>query len=96
MRRAIISNIDIDRLKVVESRRRMKQNILHNIQSALTQIEHLRAQIRALSPAATMDRGYAIVLNSQGEIVRNDNQVQSMEIIDVRVAHGQFRAQRVE
>ncbi len=96
MRRAVISHIDMDRLKVTESRKRMKQTILHKIQAASTEIEHLRAQIRALSPAATMDRGYAIVLNSAGVIVRNEDQVKMKETVDIRVAHGHFKAQRAE
>lgn len=96
MRRAVTSHIDMDRLKVTESRKRMKQTIVHKIQAASTEIEHLRAQIRALSPAATMDRGYAIVLNSTGDIVRNEDQVKVKETVDIRVAHGQFKAQRVE
>ena len=96
MRRAVTSHIDMDRLKVTESRKRMKQTILHKIQAASTEIEHLRAQIRALSPAATMDRGYAIVLNSTGDIVRNEDQVKVKETVDIRVAHGQFKAQRAE
>ncbi len=96
MRRAVTSHIDMDRLKVTESRKRMKQTIVHKIQAASTEIEHLRAQIRALSPAATMDRGYAIVLNSTGDIVRNEDQVKVKETVDIRVAHGQFKAQRAE
>jgi len=96
MRRAVISHIDMDRLKVTESRKRMKQTIVHKIQAASTAIEHLRAQIRALSPAATMDRGYAIVLNAARDIVRNEDQVKVKETVDIRVAHGQFKAQRVE
>jgi len=96
IRRAIQSNIDIHTVRLQESRNRIRQILIHAIDAEQRNITHLRAQIRALSPAATMDRGYAIVLNISGEIVRDANQVAQGEIMSIRLAQGQLTAQRTE
>jgi exodeoxyribonuclease VII large subunit len=56
-------------------------------------LEHLTARVRALSPAATLDRGYAIVTNEVGEIVRDASTLSPGEFIRIRVARGAFQAQ---
>jgi exodeoxyribonuclease VII large subunit len=96
IRRAIQSNIDIHTVRLQESRNRIRQILIHAIDAEQRNMTHLRAQIRALSPAATMDRGYAIVLNISGEIVRDANQVAQGEIMSIRMAQGQLTAQRTE
>jgi len=51
----------------------------------------LRARLTALSPLATLERGYAIVHRGD-EIVRSPEHVMSGDAIDVRVADGSFGA----
>jgi exodeoxyribonuclease VII large subunit len=50
--------------------------------------------LRALSPRATLERGYAIVRTGD-EIVRSKDEVATGDAIDVEVADGAFGA-RVE
>jgi exodeoxyribonuclease VII large subunit len=57
-------------------------------------LEHSAGRLRALSPRATLQRGYAIV-RSGDEIVRSTAAVATGEAIDVEVADGRFGA-RVE
>jgi exodeoxyribonuclease VII large subunit len=57
-------------------------------------LEHSAGRLRALSPHATLQRGYAIVRNGD-EIVRSSAAVSAGESIDVEVADGRFGA-RVE
>jgi len=57
-------------------------------------LEHSAGRLRALSPRATLQRGYAIV-RSGDEIVRATTAVEPGEEIDVEVADGRFGA-RVE
>jgi exodeoxyribonuclease VII large subunit len=54
-------------------------------------LDTLHARLRALSPAATLERGYAIVRRGD-EIVRATAQVQRDDEITVRVADGSFGA----
>jgi exodeoxyribonuclease VII large subunit len=57
-------------------------------------LEHAAGRLRALSPRATLDRGYAIVRAGEA-IVRSPAQVSAGERVDVEVAEGGFGA-RVE
>jgi exodeoxyribonuclease VII large subunit len=57
-------------------------------------VEHAAGRLRALSPRATLERGYAIV-RSEGEIVRTSEQVSAGAKVDVELGSGSFGA-RVE
>ena len=57
-------------------------------------LEHAAGRLRALSPRATLERGYAIV-RKRDEIVRSASGVTAGDEIGVQVADGQFEA-RVE
>lgn len=48
----------------------------------------LRAQVTALSPQATLDRGYAVVQRTDGSIVRDAADVRKGEELSARVAAG--------
>ena len=50
----------------------------------------LAAQLRALSPAATLDRGYAVVQRADGAVVRDPADVEPHERLRVRVSGGQL------
>lgn len=96
MARAISAQLELQRVTLQDVRRRMQQQLTHLISSERQKIEHLRTQVRSLSPAATMDRGYAIVLTTAGAIVREEQQVEIGELMEIRLAQGQLTAQRME
>lgn len=96
MSRAINAQIELHSVRLQETRKRMQQQLTHLITAEKQKITHLRTQVRSLSPAATMDRGYAIVLTASGEIVRDENQVDIGDMMKIRVANGQLNAQRME
>ena len=58
----------------------------------LDQLAHLRAQVRALSPQKTLDRGYAVVQLEDRSIVRDPQQVTGGTALQIRVAAGDFTA----
>lgn len=55
-------------------------------------ISQLKAQVVALSPAATLARGYAVVMTEQGEIVRSPDQAPTDSQIFVRLEDGTLTA----
>jgi exodeoxyribonuclease VII large subunit len=57
-------------------------------------LDTLHGRLRALSPVATLERGYAIVRGADG-VVRSTEHVARGDEISVRVADGSFGA-RVE
>jgi exodeoxyribonuclease VII large subunit len=58
-------------------------------------LDHTAARMRALSPAATLERGYALVSGPAGDLVRDPAQVSDGERLLVRVARGSFAADAV-
>ena len=61
-----------------------------SLHRAADQIDHLRSQVRALSPLATLERGYAVVQHADGRIVMDGAEVAADERLKVRVARGDF------
>ena len=68
--------------------------MLNAITSRQSEIGHLAARVRTLSPAATLERGYAIVTNDSGVIVRTPDEADSA--LDIRVSGGRFTATRTD
>jgi exodeoxyribonuclease VII large subunit len=70
---------------------RATRRVAAGVHRAGDQIDHLRSQVRALSPLATLERGYAVVQHSDGRIVMDPADVQDDERLRVRVARGEFQ-----
>lgn len=71
---------------------RTRRTIGHRIGTAVVEVEHTRARIRALSPAATLERGYAVVQRTDGAIVRRPDEVTIGEHLRILVAGGEIDA----
>jgi exodeoxyribonuclease VII large subunit len=55
-------------------------------------LEQLAGELGALSPVAILERGYALVFDSAGNLVKDSEQVQAGEEIRARVARGEIKA----
>jgi exodeoxyribonuclease VII large subunit len=60
-----------------------------------TRLAHAHDRLRLLGPAATLDRGYAIVQDGDGAVVRDSAAVSPGDEVAVRLARGRFTG-RVE
>ena len=69
---------------------RARRRVSASVHRAGDQVEHLRAQVRALSPLATLERGYAVVQHADGRVVMDRADVELDELLRVRVARGDF------
>lgn len=56
------------------------------------EIGRLAGQVRALSPASTLDRGYAVVQRSDGAVVRDAAEVAAGDPVHVRLSAGSLDA----
>jgi len=54
--------------------------------------ERLQMALQSLSPLAILERGYALVFDSKGELLKDADQVNVGEEISTRLARGQVRA----
>ena|SRR5271167_496320 len=55
-------------------------------------LEQLAGQLEALSPLAILERGYALVFDAAGNLVKDAGQVKNKEEISARLAQGTIRA----
>jgi exodeoxyribonuclease VII large subunit len=82
------------RQRLTQMHERLRRAPALAVERKRARLEHAAGRLRALSPRATLQRGYAIV-RSGSEIVRSTAAISAGEQIDVEVADGRFGA-RVE
>ena len=82
------------RERLVQAHDRLRRAPALAVERKRARVEHAAGRLRALSPRATLERGYAIV-RTRDEIVRTASAVASGDEVEVEVADGRFGA-RVE
>jgi exodeoxyribonuclease VII large subunit len=80
------------RTEVVALRERAGRCLRHRLDNADAELRHTTARLRALSPAATLDRGYAIVQRPDGAVLRQPAETAPGERLRIRVAGGELAA----
>ncbi|MFP5335129.1 MAG: exodeoxyribonuclease VII large subunit [Actinomycetes bacterium] len=60
---------------------------------ARDEAEHLASAVRTLSPASTLQRGYAVVQRADGVVVRSPDDVAAGDRLRVRLAEGEIAAE---
>ncbi len=78
--------------EVTSLRQRAGRCLDHRIGAAGDELRHTLARLRALSPAATLDRGYAIVQRADGHVVRAAGEVDGGDPLRIRLAEGELVA----
>lgn len=85
-----------DRTARVEALREEAGRALVSILTgASSSIELAQGRLHALSPAATLERGYAIVLTDSGAIARDEAEVAEGARMRIRLAQGELHARRI-
>jgi exodeoxyribonuclease VII large subunit len=87
-------------LTIVEARERDVEQSLrrarHCLDAALLrasgELGRLEAQVRALSPASTLERGYAVVQRADGHVVREPDDAPAGTEVRLRLARGELGA----
>ncbi len=81
-----------DRQRLDELERNLILSLAHRFQLSHAQLVGLQQRLGALNPVAVLGRGYAIVSQQDGSMVRSVKQVAAGDDLDVRVADGSFTA----
>ena len=76
-------------------RNRLQRSLEHLLHSQSNTLSSLDARLRSLSPLAVLDRGYALVLDVEGGVVRSLGQIDAGDRLTTRLADGVFTS-RVE
>lgn len=74
--------------RLEQLQRRLQQTLLQQLQQAGQRFAGVTQQLHLVSPLATLERGYAIVENEQGEILRQAQQVKIGQPVRARLASG--------
>ncbi|MCO8272381.1 exodeoxyribonuclease VII large subunit [Actinoplanes sp. TRM 88003] len=77
---------------VTALRDRAVRSLDHRLRRADDDLRHTVARLRALSPAATLQRGYAIVQRADGHVVRAAGEARAGDVLRLRLAEGELRA----
>jgi len=67
---------------------RARRTVGHRLDRAHDDVGHPLARIRALSPLATLERGYAVLQDADGRVVTSIDQVSTGARLRARVADG--------
>lgn len=81
----LVREEDIDRLQD-----RALRTMRHRAEREQETITQLRHRVRALSPHKTLARGYAVVTDSAGSVIKKAEQVSVNDPLTIRLAHGEL------
>lgn len=73
-------------------RHRLEKSLTHYQERRHISLRQLQASLNHLNPLAVLERGYSIVENETGTIVRDSQDINVDEMISVTFAHGRARA----
>ncbi len=73
-------------------RQRSTRSFTATIDAERKELKAITAHLRSLSPQSTLDRGYSVVRNAKGDVIRDPKQLKSGEILAIKVAKGETSA----
>lgn len=71
-------------------RDRLERSTRQHLRHTRSHFEHLARRLHTLSPLATLTRGYAIVQNGRGEVIRDARQTRPKEDLHIRLGSGKL------
>ncbi len=78
--------------QVGDLRDRARRSLRHLLERAGDDLTHRSERVRALSPAATLERGYAVVQRADGSVLRDPAAAVTGEALTLRLAGGALPA----
>jgi exodeoxyribonuclease VII large subunit len=79
-----------DELK--DLRLRSTRSFATTVDAERKELKAITAHLRSLSPQSTLDRGYSVVRNAKGDVIRDPKQLSKGEVIAIKVAKGETSA----
>jgi exodeoxyribonuclease VII large subunit len=73
-------------------RQRSRRSFSATIDGERKELKAITAHLRSLSPQSTLDRGYSVVRNAAGDVIRDPKQLKSGESVAIKVAKGEVSA----
>ncbi len=76
--------------RLVEQDQRLRRAIMHILERRQTTLRHAGHALHAVSPLATLDRGYAILFDADGQVLRSAQGVAADTRLRARLADGEL------
>jgi exodeoxyribonuclease VII large subunit len=83
------------RERLAACRTRLERSLERLLHASASTLSSLDARLHSLSPLAVLDRGYALVLTAEGNLIRSTSQLTPGDQLTTRLADGAFTS-RVE
>jgi len=81
------------RAEIIDGLRdRSNRSFAHQLKLAKEELKQIKARVRALSPQATLDRGYSVVQLADGQIVTDPKKLKQGDQLRLRLAKGETQA----
>ena len=77
-----------DRLN--NERKSLKVQLTNIIEQRKLTLQSMSSNLKAVSPLAVLDRGYAIVMNNKGKAIKSSKEIKIGDIINTRLAEGEL------
>jgi exodeoxyribonuclease VII large subunit len=77
---------------IVALKDRAHRSFAGHVKLAKEELVQIKARVRALSPQATLDRGYSVVQLANGDIARDATKLKTGEVLRLRLAKGETNA----
>ena len=73
-------------------RQRSTRSFTATIDAERKELKAITAHLRSLSPQSTLDRGYSVVRNAKGDVIRDPKQLRKGDVLAIKVAKGETSA----
>ena len=73
-------------------RLRSTRSFTATIDAERKELKAITAHLRSLSPQSTLDRGYSVVRNAKGDVIRDPKQLRKGDVLAIKVAKGETSA----
>jgi exodeoxyribonuclease VII large subunit len=73
-------------------RTRSTRSFTATVDAERKELKAITAHLRSLSPQSTLDRGYSVVRDSKGEVVRDSKALKKGDLLAIKVAKGETSA----
>ncbi len=92
LRQSPTARLRNDRQRLDDLARRMGTATRHGMRMHATRVNAVRSRLEGVNPLSVLARGFAVVTDPAGQVIRSVGQVQPGKALTVRVADGSFGA----
>jgi exodeoxyribonuclease VII large subunit len=78
--------------ELIDLRQRSTRSFAATIDAERKELKAITAHLRSLSPQSTLDRGYSVVRNENGEVIRDPKQLKPGDFLAIKVSKGELHA----